>query len=269
MLLGNVLAQSLKSNQTDVYLIFKPVQDLIEESIEEIDKITSRGPNFEIYKTRAGGVSYWYFNLPDYLKPAVAEFNQLLSFSTSTLSKKDQRLVNPQLAHSLSIAFNSQENEDVLRGFKKVENFINIRANSNTHFWYIFYNSVLFFLICIVLLLLYFYSDISKVFVVGAAGGLVGAFLSILTRIDQLALDILAPFRNVFLQGYSRLLVGIISGLFIIVASRSNLILGTYSESIYSLVVFCLISGFSERFVPDLISTISTKQIGVNEEIAK
>ncbi|PFC90952.1 hypothetical protein CN272_02460 [Bacillus anthracis] len=267
ILLGGTLSRALNSNnEEDIEIIFKPVQELIDKALEEVEKIISWGPNFQIYKTSNGGVSYWYKKLPDYLKPAVAEFDQLSSYAKVTLTKKDKKLVTPQMAFALSIAFNSKEDEDVLRGFKKVDEFINTRAISNAHFWYIFYNSILFFLMTSLALLFYFYFDINKVFVIGSVGGLVGAFLSTLIRIDKLSFDILAPFRNVILQGYSRLLVGSISGLFIIVASRSNLILGTYSNSLYSLAVFSIISGFSERFVPDLISSISSKQLGGDGE---
>lgn len=102
------------------------------------------------------------------------------------------------------------------------------------------YNGALFFLIAFLALLFYF-------------------------DIDKVPFDISASFCNVILKGYSRLVAGIISGLFIIVASHSNLILGTYSNSLYSLAVFSIISGFSERFVPDLISS---KQLGRGEEKA-
>ncbi|HFK1481116.1 TPA: hypothetical protein ACGXK0_003555 [Bacillus cereus] len=262
MLLGGTLASALnENNEEDIEVIFKPVQELIDKALKDVEKITSWGPNFQIYKTSNGGVSFWHKKLPDYLRPAVAEFNQLSSYAKVTLPEKDKELVAPQMAFALSVAFNSKADEDVLRGFKKVDEFINTRALSNTHFWYIFYNSVLFLLMTSLALLFYFYFDINKEFVIGSVGGLVGAFLSTLTRIDKLSFNILAPFRNVILQGYSRLLVGSISGLFIIVASHSNLILGTYSNSLYSLAVFSIISGFSERFVPDLISSISSKQL--------
>ncbi|MGW6436733.1 hypothetical protein ACWFPQ_26235 [Peribacillus butanolivorans] len=265
-LLGRTTFHALYSDDEDIHLFFEPVKNMIEDSNKEIDRILSEGPNFEIYKTSRGGVSYWYRDIPDYLKPAITEFNQMRNFSAITLPKKDKQLVNSQLASSLSVAFNSQKNEDVLKGFTKLESFINSRANSHAKFWYISYNSILFGAIVLLSLLLYLYSDINKVFIVGAVGGLVGAFLSTLTRIDKLSFDILAPFRNVVLQGYSRLLVGIISGLFIIIASKSNLALGTYSENINSLAVFALISGFSERFVPDLISTLSTKQVDLQNK---
>lgn len=269
-LLGSTLARALNSNEEeDIEVIFKPVQVLIDKALNENEKIIFWGPNFQIYKKRTGHISYWYKVLPDYLKPAIAEFDQLSSYATVTLSKKDKRLVNPQLAFALSIAFNSKEDEDVLRGFKEVNKFINTRAISNAHFWYIFYNSILFFFMASFALLLYLYLDIDKVFIIGTVGGLLGAFLSTLTRIDKLSFDILAPFRNVILQGYSRLLVGGISGLFIIVASHSNLILGTYSNSVYSLAVFSIISGLSERFVPDLISSISSNQLGEEGEKTK
>ncbi|MEE6185089.1 hypothetical protein [Bacillus pretiosus] len=262
MLLGRLFAKALNSNnEDDIDVIFKEVQELIGRLSKKNENTISSGPNFEIYKTSNGKVSYWYNKLPDYLKPAIAEYNQLLNYAEVTLSKKDKTIVYPQIALALSTAFYSKEDEDVLRGFKKVEEFINVRTISNAHFWYVFYNSILFSLMIFLALLFYFYANFNKVFIVGCVGGLIGAFLSTLTRIDKLSFDILAPFRNVILQGYSRLLVGSICGLFVIIASQSNLILGTYSNNVYSLALFSIISGFSERFVPDLISSISSKEI--------
>ncbi|NIL34978.1 hypothetical protein [Bacillus thuringiensis] len=264
-LLGTILAQELDSDEEGIEN-FKLVEESIQESVNEIGKIIHYGPGFEIYRTRSGGVGFWHENIPTYLKPAVSEFSQLSSISNVILSSKDKKLANQQLASALYSSFNSVETENVLSSFIRVENFINTRAKSNAIFWYVMCNSLLMLIIFLLSSLMYIYSDLNKIFIVGTVCGLSGAFLSSLIRFNELSFDILSPFRNVVLQGYSRLLIGAISGSFIIIASNSNLVLGIYSNNMNAIAVFSLISGFCERFVPNLISTISTNQVGESRE---
>jgi hypothetical protein len=43
---------------------------------------------------------------------------------------------------------------------------------------------------------------------------------------------------------------------FFIFASKANLIMGRINNDPYSLCVFALVAGFSERFIPDLIERL-------------
>ena len=87
---------------------------------------------------------------------------------------------------------------------------------------------------------------------------MIGALLSVLQRGHKLKLDPMAPVQNIIMQSATRILIGILSGTIIVIASKSELALGLVANNNYALMLLAVISGFSERYVPDLMENISS-----------
>ncbi|MGO4372493.1 hypothetical protein AB4Z21_17355 [Paenibacillus sp. MCAF20] len=257
MLLGTVFTKVLIQKTTNIITEFRHVEKSLEKLNKKIVKRIAYDRNYEIYRTHKNGVEYWYRDIPDIHKPAVSEFNTLLSLSKACLPKGQRKVINTQLASTLAASFQRSDGEDVLNGFETIRSSIIARAESNIRISY-FLSTLCLYLLLVATSCYLFSFDSLLFWIIGGLSGVTGAFVSTLNNVEKISFDIYSPVRSIILQGCTRLLVGIISGLFVIIASKSNLILGAFADSHYSLAVFAFISGFSERFLPDLVKMIST-----------
>ncbi|MDQ0063264.1 hypothetical protein [Paenibacillus harenae] len=257
MLLGTVFTKVLIQKTNDIKSEFRYVEKSLKKINKKIVKTIAYDRNYEIYRTYKNGVGYWYRDIPDLHKPAASEFNTLLSLSNACLPRGQRKVIYSQLASTLAASFQRNDDEDVLNGFETIRTSIIARAESSIRISY-FLSTLCLYLLLVAISCYLFSMDTLLFWIIGGLSGVTGAFVSTLNNVEKLSFDIYSPVRSIILQGCTRLLVGIISGLFVIIASKSNLILGAFAESPYSLAVFSFISGFSERFLPDLIKMIST-----------
>lgn len=109
--------------------------------------------------------------------------------------------------------------------------------------------------------MLAYYSADGREFVLSAAAGAVGALFSVLTRNSEIVVQPLYFFWNNFLECFSKILAGMIAAIFVILAVKANVILG-FASSMFSLLFLSVLAGFSERFVPDFLSS-TVKKIAI------
>ena len=55
----------------------------------------------------------------------------------------------------------------------------------------------------------------------------------------------------------SRIIIAIVAAVFAYFAVKSELILGTLSKTAYGIYIASMVAGFSEKFIPNIISSIS------------
>lgn len=95
----------------------------------------------------------------------------------------------------------------------------------------------------------------------GVLGGGLGAFFSLISRSKNIVLDVSQPNEIYRLDGFLRITYGMISAFIILLAIKSNIILPdlikqTANDSIYLILLICIISGASERIIPSIITKI-------------
>lgn len=265
IMLGSALAASLKLNETsDINKYFIHVEEHINKEASVIETVFSHGKNYYIYMRVNGGIIWWHQNLNDKrLKPSIAEYQRLMSIIQISMSKKYKRHAFVQLASALTNVFNSHEDEDPIVYFKQIEEYIYSRATVDAKILQMVYVISTAFLIFILGLCLYIFLHITYVnlshIIIGCVSGVLGSLISIIQRNDKISTDFLAPVSNFVLQGLSRLLMGCISGVTIVVIIKSKFITGIQFDNIYSICIWAIISGFSERFIPDLLEKNSRK----------
>jgi len=94
----------------------------------------------------------------------------------------------------------------------------------------------------------------SQVIACGAMGG----FLSVAIGIWKLEIDLDASQLINILTGASRILIASLAALISLFAVRSNIALGTLNfASAYSIFIVATLSGFSEKFIPNILSKIT------------
>lgn len=93
------------------------------------------------------------------------------------------------------------------------------------------------------------------------AFGAAGAAVSILHRVRSLEIDWRTTLPALTTEAVSRILVGLFFGMFFVMASKANLVLGALKDIPFGLFVFAIVAGFSERFVPQLIDQLENRPI--------
>ena len=86
----------------------------------------------------------------------------------------------------------------------------------------------------------------------GGAFGAVGAFISVLQRFQKIKIEEFASNWFVSIGGMTRVFLGFMFGVAFVILEKAGIVLNTGSNT-YLVYSFAIISGFSERFIPDLL----------------
>lgn len=162
------------------------------------------------------------------------------------------------LSSALSIAFRNN-NEDVSKIFSSARQFINFHIESCWKVRLFLTSAATSLFIILSLILVSMFSGIEPVFIYCAIAGILGSVVSSLQRNGDMKIDPYASGISLYADVISKLILGIIFGIFVIFISKSEIALSPFKNNIYALFCFSFIAGFSERFIPDLITTITKK----------
>jgi hypothetical protein len=217
-----------------------------------IKSIIGRHRHMVVYITNDGVVGWDYKELPERLRPGVAEFQFLDGLASYCLPKKLRGTAANLLAKSLYAGLLCEDGQNPINKFDDVRHFIVDRASGRARLYYILW-SLLFVLVIGILILRQSQWQMPTIPLVGVLGGLIGAAISIIQRGWKLPVDPLCSVPHLALQGLIRVVLGAIFGAFLVIASKANLTLGTISGDTWALFSFSVAAGFSERFVPDLL----------------
>lgn len=125
------------------------------------------------------------------------------------------------------------------------------------------------FLLCSVVLIIFvsnydILSGISSylIYLKVALFGSLGGFLSVSLGINKVDIDLDADWRTNILAGSSRILIALVASLFVYFGIKANLVFGIFNDdpSNFGLYIAAMISGFSETFVPNIITKISKEE---------
>lgn len=257
-LLSDSLAASLQSPEgTDTNAFFKEVIDYIDKYKDEVKGTIASGQEFTIYRTKNNTVQWFHRKLPDFLNQAVEEFESLQSLSNSVLPKPYRPAISRMLGSALSVAFRKSKEDDLASTFNGARKFILSQTDAYLRIR-LFLASL--FSTTIVLLFLFVAHkayDANAVYIFGTGAGILGAMVSALQRNNKITIDPYGSILGLYSESISRLLIGTIFGLFVVICAKSELALAPFKENIYAIICFSFIAGFTERFVPDLMSTVT------------
>jgi hypothetical protein len=89
--------------------------------------------------------------------------------------------------------------------------------------------------------------------------GAIGSIISIFSRLQAMPVDIFSRKIIHIIEGSLRIIIGIAGAFLCAVAVKANILLGFINASEFSLSILltiCIVSGASERFVPELIKHV-------------
>jgi hypothetical protein len=237
-----------------------------------ISEILGQSARATIYTTKDGHLR-WEFHenngvVPEELLPAVNEFDSLMLEIKELVTKQRQKEAFVRLGKSLFAALNSTNNDDKLVYYKSIKSFIYRVAQQNVRIIYVSFCigvTALVVGLAFVSNWLLVVEGIDVFIYAGMFGG-IGACISVMQRANNIEIDLTLSKKGLCLQGVVRILLGVLFGIFFTMACKGNLVLGTFKEQTIVLYVFAVISGVSERFIPQLIEQLEAKGISAGSE---
>lgn len=222
-----------------------------------IKYVIGRHRQFVVYITEEDAVAWNYDRLPEHLRPAIAHFQHLIGIARSTLGRKQLHKVAVLLGPALYAALLSGESEGFTRHFEGARSFIYSKATQTARLAYVLLSMLFGGIIVGIALLLCRYAGASENFrqalLVGITGGVTGSVVSIIQRARNLEIDPLDSAILVGFHGLSRVGLGAIFGILLVVASKANIALGHFAGDLWALFGLSAGAGFTERWIPELL----------------
>lgn len=107
-----------------------------------------------------------------------------------------------------------------------------------------------------------------EILIVSLFGG-IGSFIFTNIRLSKYKTDININKRTHILDGFLRIFFGVISGLFVILGIKANLIFGfidNYDTRFFSEAFVCIVAGASDILIPNIIKQVENKNFELNTE---
>lgn len=201
------------------------------------------------YKANGGVV-------PTTLLPAIAEFDSIMATIAVSVAKPSKRDCYHRLGKALFAALQIQEGVKPAIHFRAVRLLVRTKAKERARLVYVVASMAATMLLALVILPLYLYLRNPEIRLIALGGcfGSIGASISVLQRNPSLDIDPWMSNGYLKLQGITRIVLGFIFGCIFVLASKANFVLGVVRDNPYPLLVLCIVAGFSERVIPELLS---------------
>jgi hypothetical protein len=232
----------------------------------EILQVYITASDYVIYKTETGISVYTYEdNLPDddkiYWKRMVQIGPEIGEIKSLQPAKKGFESIDRELVRGMYQALEGKI--ELARSLMETAKNRLIRLRCLRGRLEYLISSFVFTLFPLFFLLLFYFINFfqQKTFFITIASvascGAIGGFLSVSLNVWKLEIDLDAGSALNFAAGGSRILIALMAAIFVYFAIKSELILGTMGKSEYGVYVACIISGFSESFIPNIIRKMS------------
>jgi uncharacterized membrane protein len=164
------------------------------------------------------------------------------------------------LGRALYSAFESQDAKQAAACFDHIAERIDREVEVHARLAYVGASVITMILVCLCGAALFFLSAHEAVsrLVLAAAAGALGAGVSVLLLAGTMEIpNVVTPLGQAFF-GVSRIFLGLACGICITLLMMANLIMGIARDSSAGITAFALLSGFSERYLPELLKNLES-----------
>jgi hypothetical protein len=262
-LLASCLASYLldeKGGDGEVEEYFEPLAKFMEAQ-NSVEYVYGRDSDWIVYLSNKT-VYYEYSKLPVSLVEAMTKFHRLWHVSLILLEEEDKAQVNSILGSELTWLFRSGQSS-AATSFNSSAEFLDDRKGAPARSYYILFSVassfVLLSMVGFVRYVLGRYGISSSFILSGCVGGIIGATISIIQRGVTLTVNPFLDKTHLVFQGLVRVFLGMIFGGLLVVASKANITMGILKDNVWSLFIFSIVAGFSERFIPDVLARFANE----------
>lgn len=261
-LLGRALLKAFESDSKDeIKDHFKSAYDFIKNQAA-IDQLYLQTRESVVYRTKKNTVSFQYNNLKPFLQPAVAEFNRVQNQAKVCLGKNHPKIANI-LGTCLAASFSLGPKDNILKYFKNSYQYIEKIIDSTLRFRQLSYGFVFGLLLTGIFMILHIptlFHIINQNIMIGAAGGIIGGFISLIQRNTILRIDPFVPSMHIVLHAFIRMVLACLFGILVILICQSDLMLGILKNNGQAQFLLSIVGGICERIVPDSLKQIKESE---------
>lgn len=247
---------------TELKKIFKPAVDFIKQE-ESIKRVIARGPNplHIIYITKSNNLGWESKKIPEHAKSNLAKLDMQRQMSLTLIPSFLRGSVVSLIGNALTAVIRSNDGDDLSEIINKSDEHLESRIKEFNFILYFFASIIVTAIVYGIIFLTGLNSDLYSQ---GVLGGSLGALISALQRTKPSELSIYESRIMISIQALSRALLGLISGLLLVAASKANIAMGFLSEEPQAIFIFGIAVGFAERWMPDFLKSLTQKSIDNN-----
>lgn len=251
-------------------LVFFENIETAQKHIRELERYIYRRPSvkrviaetdsYSIWVDSKNMVNFSHFDHLDHLQLVLTNFTKLRAQGSSFIPQGSRFEFSEQLGAALAVAIETLEDDPDV--FRDVENLLakTIDSSLRTRFSMFSIGSASFLLF----ILFYFFntpSNAAGIYIPAIAGGILGAFISVQSRVRTIKCDISDPAWTLKTQAFIRIVLGGIFGFIAFAMAKTGIVFSVFSSSDSAMILLGVISGFSERLIPELLQKIEKKQV--------
>ncbi len=245
---------------------------------QKINMILGQSGAACVYTTEDDNLRWEYFEnnnqLPNSLMEAIATFDSLMVQISTLIPKRRQKRVYHRLGKALYSALDDGKTESIAGYFSPVQMHILQQSLHHARLVYLIASIVAGLLLTVGILVGRCLTEayvmpgrtILGILFLTPILGIAGALVSILQRSGQLDVDPTSGAVFLGVQGFARVILGSLFGLFIALASKGNILLGLVSDNEFTLCSLGFVAGFSERLVPEVMRRMEAGQVEAGRE---
>lgn len=239
-----------------------------EEYIKKFEQyIKNRPPVTEIISSSENYIVWINHNKePEYLNwlpnekmhGTISEFVRLRALGLSFIPKKLQQKFSKQLGAALVTAF--EKGKDNPAAFKESELLISKIIENSLRTDYTlttFATSAALILIATLFTVEIASTQTEKMGALAICGGVIGAFISIQERAKFIKCQISDPIKTIIFQATIRIILGGMFGFIAFILSILGIFFNAFKDNLFSMLLIGIISGFSERLIPEILENIT------------
>lgn len=227
----------------------------------KVSNVIANTFKYTIWLNHENNVEYIYWTNFSNLNLVIAEFTRLRSLGSSFISKKMRYKFSEQLGAALATAIEASKNTASV--FKETESLVIKLIDNSLREKYVLFTTTTTIALASILLFIINNSQ-SSPFIESCSmtifGGIIGAFISVQSRLKTIKCEISDPVWTIVSQAAIRILIGGIFGFIAFIASQVGLVFSILKENGSSLIILGIVSGFSERLIPELLKSIESKK---------
>lgn len=240
----------------DTEVIYADIKEYVNKAKGSIKRAIET-PKFAVYLNSKYEVVWWYYqDIPEYMRGALDELESLKGLASTILPSSYKSRYMNKLASALANAFNKNDPDLAKKCFKDARNYLSSKAISFLKLKLFLISVIFSALSFLTITALYYISPELITYQMGVGAGIIGAMVSSLQRKEDISIDNYAGENSLYCESLSRLIIGATFGCFLVFGTQSELFLAPFKNNLQAIVCFCFISGFVERFVPDLINGV-------------
>lgn len=230
----------------------------------EIVEVVSWSPKYILYFDEHSNLVYDLPNKERFDQRLFIKFDKLQQKILRTLSVPDQRSSLKCLGRALSHALDRAKADTVYSCFDDINDFVNTKCREKLHKFYI--SST--FVFCVSSLIIFVILSVNEiireswfVYTISGVLGAVGALISVLQRFKKKQIQTYTSPSYIAFEGFSRIMIGACFGLISTLAIKGGVLLSMLADdtNINALALLAMIAGLSERFIPEFIETIESR----------